>query len=69
MGKEAKSELKPRVMRLDMTGTDYQAILGGPSESVTMRSGLVQLSAGASVGEQSTEGYEELIVEYEEGSK
>ena len=62
MEKEAKSELKPRVMRLDMTGADYQAILAGPPESVTMRSGLVQLSSGAAVGEHSTEGYEELIV-------
>lgn len=62
MGKEVRSELKPKVIRLDMTGTDYQSILKGPPGSVTMRSGLVQLSAGASVGEHSTEGREELIV-------
>lgn len=62
MEKEAKSELKPRVINLDMTETDYQRILDGPPGSVTMRSGLVQLSPWASVGAHSTEGYEELVV-------
>ena len=37
-------------------------ILGGPPESVSMRSGLVVLSPGGSVGVHSTEGFEELVI-------
>ena len=62
MIKASKSELKARVIRLDMKEMDYQQILGGPPDSVTMRSGLVRLSPGKSVGVHNTNGYEELIV-------
>ncbi len=55
---------KPRVrhIHLDSQGQNYVRILGGPPESVTMRSGLVVLAPGESVGEHNTEGFEELII-------
>ncbi len=39
-----------------------QPLLAGPPESVTMRSGLVSLAPGASVGKHSTGQHEELLV-------
>ena len=40
-------------------------LLGGPPESVSMRSGLVTLSAGSSVGRHNTGNHEELIIVFE----
>ncbi len=62
MEREAKIELKPKAIHLDMTKTGYQRILGGPPGSVSMRSGLVQLLPGSSVGVHNTGDYEELII-------
>ena len=56
------TELKPRVIALDLDTTGYQRILGGPPGSVAMRSGLVQLPPGEAVGEHSTHRKEELII-------
>jgi mannose-6-phosphate isomerase-like protein (cupin superfamily) len=60
----AKSQQKPRpkVVELDSRGKDYLQVLGGPPESVTMRSGLVVLAPNKSVGKHSTGQYEELLV-------
>ena len=41
---------------------DYFSILGGPPDSVTMRSGLVVLGPGRSVGRHSTGGFEEMVI-------
>jgi len=59
--KEARIELNPRVIDLDAADSNYFLILNGPPESVTMRSGLVTLSPGDSVGVHSTKSFEELI--------
>lgn len=50
------------MIHLDAAGADYLPILTGPPESVTMRSGLVVLSPGSSVGVHSTEDFEELVI-------
>ena len=52
----------PRVITLDQGPTNYMRILGGPPETSTMRSGLVQLAPGASVGAHNTEKYEEMLI-------
>jgi quercetin dioxygenase-like cupin family protein len=49
-------------LRLDAGGKDYVPLLSGPPETVTMRSGLVALAPGASVGRHSTKGNEEMII-------
>lgn len=60
----AKSEerLRPKVVELDSGGKDYLQVLGGPPESVTMKSGLVVLAPNKSVGKHSTGQHEELLV-------
>ena len=52
----------PRVVQLDAAATEYARVLGGPPETVTMRSGQVVLRPGAAVGEHSTEEYEEVVI-------
>lgn len=52
----------PQVIHLDAHGADYLPLLQGPPATVTMRSGLVTLAPGSSVGVHSTEGFEELLV-------
>lgn len=54
--------LKPRSIPIPAIGTGYLSLLGGPPESVSMRSGYVELLPGESVGLHSTEDYEEMIV-------
>lgn len=49
-------------MVLDLTATDYQRLLAGPPETVTMHSGLVTLEPGHSVGAHSTGPKEEALV-------
>ena len=51
-----------KVIRLDAGGKDYLPLLGGPPETVTMRSGLVVLAPGKAVGKHSTGKLEELLV-------
>ena len=62
MTKEMKNSPKPRVICFDDKEVDHLPILNGPPESVSMRSGLVLLTSGKSVGKHSTENFEELIV-------
>jgi mannose-6-phosphate isomerase-like protein (cupin superfamily) len=62
MSKTAKNSLKPRLIRFDNRKVEHLPILTGPPESVSLRSGLVLLSNGKSVGKHSTENFEELIV-------
>jgi mannose-6-phosphate isomerase-like protein (cupin superfamily) len=57
--KEAK--LHAKVVGLDSAGKDDLKILG-PPESVSMRSGLVVLAPGKSVGKHTTGQNEELLV-------
>ncbi len=52
----------PKVIKLDSGGKDYLRVLGGPPETSTMRSGLVTLAPGKSVGRHSTKKYEEVLV-------
>ena len=52
----------PKVVRLDAQGKGHLAILTGPPETATMRSGLVVLAPGKSVGTHSTGANEELLV-------
>lgn len=52
----------PKIISLDSRGQDYLRVLGGPPETLTMRSGLVTLAPKKSVGKHSTEDYEELVI-------
>lgn len=52
----------PKVVKLDTQGKGYLPILNGPPETVTMRSGLVALAPGKSVGSHSTGANEEMLV-------
>jgi len=62
MAKKKPNGLSPKVIHLDSAGSDYVRILGGPPETVSMRSGLVVLSPGSSVGLHNTENFEEIVV-------
>ena len=55
----------PKVIPLESSGKDITPILTGPPESVKMKSGLVVLAPGKSVGKHSTEQNEELLVVFE----
>jgi quercetin dioxygenase-like cupin family protein len=54
-----------KVIPLQSSGTDVTPVLTGPPESVTMKSGLVVLAPGKSVGKHSTEQNEELLIVFE----
>jgi mannose-6-phosphate isomerase-like protein (cupin superfamily) len=58
------SQEKPRarVVKLDSAGKHDTVLLGGPPETVTMRSGLVILQPGQTVGKHSTGTREEMLV-------
>ncbi|HTW60754.1 MAG TPA: cupin domain-containing protein [Terracidiphilus sp.] len=51
-----------RVIALDSAGKTELPILTGPPETVTMRSGLIALTAGSSVGKHSTGLHEEILI-------
>jgi len=51
-----------KLISLDPVGKDYLRVLGGPPETVTMRSGVVVLAPGKSVGKHSTKDNEEIVV-------
>ncbi len=53
---------EPLSIQLDPAATEYLRVLGGPPESVTMRSGYVVLQPGNSVGTHSTETFEEMVI-------
>jgi len=61
----AKDTLRPKVIPLPSSGKDVSPVLAGPPESVTMKSGLVILAPGKSVGKHSTERNEELLIVFE----
>ena len=56
------SKPKPLLVELDKSGSDYQRVLKGPPETVTMESGLVVLAPTKSVGKHSTKNYEEALI-------
>jgi quercetin dioxygenase-like cupin family protein len=60
---------EPKLILMDPGTKDYMRILGGPPETVTMRSGLVVLEPGKSVGKHNTEKYEEVLVVLEGAGK
>lgn len=64
IGSDDSSATDPdaKVIKLSMDAKEYVRVLGGPPETVTMRSGLVVLFPEQSVGKHSTENYEELLV-------
>lgn len=55
-------KLEPKVIYAGNGAQEYVRLLGGPPESVSMRSGVVTLQPGNSVGKHTTEAYEELLV-------
>jgi mannose-6-phosphate isomerase-like protein (cupin superfamily) len=57
-----QQEPHAKVMKLDSAGKSDSLMLGGPPESVTMRSGLVVLQPNQSVGKHSTGDHEEMLV-------
>ena len=53
---------EPKIIELDRAATGYMRVLGGPPESVTMRSGYVVLQPANSVGRHSTDAFEEMVI-------
>ena len=51
-----------KVIRLEPAGKAHMTVLSGPPETATMRSGLVTLEPGKSIGLHSTGANEELLV-------
>ncbi len=49
-------------IQLNPAAMEYRRILGGPPETVTMRSGYVALQPGDSVGKHSTDAFEEMVI-------
>ncbi|KPK80956.1 MAG: hypothetical protein AMS25_08185 [Gemmatimonas sp. SM23_52] len=62
---QATTEPQAKVIHLDPAADEYVRVLGGPPETVTMRSGQVVLASGESIGKHNTEAYEELLVVFE----
>jgi quercetin dioxygenase-like cupin family protein len=56
---------KPKRVEIDMTKTESIPLIKGPPESFTMRSGLVVLMPGQTVGKHNTGIYEEIVVALE----
>lgn len=54
-----------KVIPLESSRKDITPVLGGPPESIRMKSGLVVLAPGKSVGKHSTEQNEELLIFFE----
>ena len=59
---ERPSAPTPRLVPFDPAATGYARILGGPPETVSMRSGYVVLQPSKTVGKHNTEGYEEAVI-------
>jgi mannose-6-phosphate isomerase-like protein (cupin superfamily) len=53
---------EPKVITADTGDREYLRLLGGPPESVVMRSGAVSLEPGRTVGRHSTDCNEELLI-------
>jgi mannose-6-phosphate isomerase-like protein (cupin superfamily) len=56
------SKAKPLVVELNGESVDYQRVLAGPPQTVSMESGLVVLAPAKSVGKHSTKSYEEAVI-------
>ena len=56
------SKAKPLVVELNGESVDYQKVLAGPPQTVSMESGLVILAPAKSVGKHSTKSYEEAVI-------
>ena len=54
--------VEPRVIEANNDGKSYHRLIGGPPDSVSVRSGKVLLQPGEKVGEHSTGNYEEVII-------
>jgi len=54
-----------KVVKLEPGDKSYFMLLGGPPETTSMRSGLVTLAPGASIGKHNTEKNEEMLVPLE----
>jgi mannose-6-phosphate isomerase-like protein (cupin superfamily) len=60
---------EPKIIKFEIAGKEYIRLLGGPPESVLMKSGAVTLQPGMAVGRHNTESNEELLIALEgEGS-
>ena len=55
-------KLEPKVINAESGGKEYVKLLGGPPDSISMRSGKILLQPGGLVGRHSTEGNEELLI-------
>jgi quercetin dioxygenase-like cupin family protein len=66
-GDGAGGDAVPRVkvVRLEPGERSYLVLLNGPPETASMRSGLVTLAPGASIGKHNTEKNEEMLVPLE----
>jgi mannose-6-phosphate isomerase-like protein (cupin superfamily) len=53
---------EPKVIKSESGDCEFIRLLGGPPESVLMRSGAVSLQPGKTVGKHNTEGNEELLI-------
>jgi mannose-6-phosphate isomerase-like protein (cupin superfamily) len=64
LGSFAAGEERPhtKVVKLDSAGKNEIVLLSGPPETVTMKSGLVILEPGQTVGKHSTGAHEEMLV-------
>jgi mannose-6-phosphate isomerase-like protein (cupin superfamily) len=56
---------RAKVVKLEPGDSPYLVLLDGPPETASMRSGLVTLAPGASIGKHDTENYEEMLVPLE----
>jgi quercetin dioxygenase-like cupin family protein len=61
-GQTKDSKPQPRVVELGADVSDYQKVLSGPPQTVSMESGLVILAPSKSVGKHSTKSYEEAVI-------
>jgi mannose-6-phosphate isomerase-like protein (cupin superfamily) len=61
VGAEVTPQPKPKAIQLNPLATEGGPVLGGPPETVTMRSGSIVLHAGKNVGRHSTGGNEEVL--------
>jgi mannose-6-phosphate isomerase-like protein (cupin superfamily) len=59
---DAAKKPVPKTIALDPAATANVRLLGGPPETMTMRSGLVVLEPGKSDGTHTTDSYEEVLV-------
>ena len=62
---DGPSSPRVKVVKLEPGEKSYFMLLGGPPETASMRSGLVTLAPGASIGMHNTEKNEEMLVPLE----